>query len=194
MNYDTLLDFEDALKAYTGAPYVVLTDCCTHAIELALRYAGTTRTVFSAHTYLSIPMLMHKLEIAYNLSDEAWYDAGEYQFDYTRIWDSAQLFKPGMYRPGMMQCLSFGPNKPFSLGHGGAILLDSNADYIVLKRMAYDGRDLSIAPWQNQKYFEPGYHYGMRLETAAAGIAALSAYTPAARQFAYPDLREIDIG
>ena len=29
--------FESKLAEFTGAPYVVTTDCCTHAIELCLR-------------------------------------------------------------------------------------------------------------------------------------------------------------
>lgn len=194
MNYDILLDFEDAVSRYTGAPYVVLTDCATHAIELAMRYEGVSRTTFTNRTYLSIPMLMHKLEIAYALVDDQWQNEGEYHFDYTRIWDSACKFAPNMYRPHTMQCVSFGPGKPFSLGLGGAILMDSNADYIMLRRMAYDGRDLSIKPWEAQEYFEPGYHYGMRLETAAAGLEKLPSHATHKKVNHYPDLRKINIG
>ena len=36
--------------------------------------------------------------------------------------------------------------------------------------MAYDGRDLSISPWQDQVNFNIGYHYNMRLEDAQKGI------------------------
>ena len=35
--FSTLFEFEQALADYTGAPYAVATDCCTHAIELCLR-------------------------------------------------------------------------------------------------------------------------------------------------------------
>ena len=35
-NYNTITKFEQALAEFTGAPYVVATDCCTHAIELCL--------------------------------------------------------------------------------------------------------------------------------------------------------------
>ena len=34
--FDKILEFETALAEYTGAPYAVMTDCCTHAIELCL--------------------------------------------------------------------------------------------------------------------------------------------------------------
>jgi len=38
MSFKALFDFESALAEYTGAPYAVLTDGCTHAIELCMRY------------------------------------------------------------------------------------------------------------------------------------------------------------
>ena len=31
--FDAVLDFERAVADYTGAPYCVTTDCCSHAIE-----------------------------------------------------------------------------------------------------------------------------------------------------------------
>ena len=96
--FDKIFEFERTLAKFTGAPYAVVTDCCTHAIELCLRYDQITRVVFPAHTYLSIPMTMHKLDIEYNYSDKLW--VGEYQFIGTRIWDSARLLREGMYRPG----------------------------------------------------------------------------------------------
>jgi hypothetical protein len=36
--------------------------------------------------------------------------------------------------------------------------------------MAYDGRDLSIYPWNQQTNWWLGFHYNMRLEDAAKGI------------------------
>ena len=35
---DKISEFEKALAKYTGAPYAIMTDCCTHAIEMCLRY------------------------------------------------------------------------------------------------------------------------------------------------------------
>jgi hypothetical protein len=93
--YSPLFDFETALAEYTGAPYVVLTDGCTHAIELCMRYDNVTQTKFPAYTYLSVPMLMHNLGIQYEMIPEKW--IGEYQFAGTRIWDSARRLEPGMY-------------------------------------------------------------------------------------------------
>ena len=36
--FDKIIEFETALAEYTGAPYAISTDCCTHAIELCLIY------------------------------------------------------------------------------------------------------------------------------------------------------------
>ena len=60
--FDKILQFEKALAEFTGAPYAIMTDCCTHAIELCFRYDRVKTCVFTPYTYLSIPMLMLKLE------------------------------------------------------------------------------------------------------------------------------------
>jgi dTDP-4-amino-4,6-dideoxygalactose transaminase len=189
--FDTILKFEQALAEYTGAPYAVMTDCCTHAIELCLRYNRVEQTAFTAFTYLSIPMMMHKLGIWYILNDESW--TGEYQFHNTNIWDSARRLERGMYRAGQMQCLSFGHNKPLQIGHGGAILLDNKEAYGILLRQRYDGRDLSIAPWELQKTFVVGYHYRPAIEDAVIGLEKLSAVNELPKYHSYPDLRNITI-
>ena len=189
--FDTILKFEQALGTLTGAPYVVMTDCCTHAIELCLRYDKITRTLFPAHTYLSIPMTMRKLGISYDFTDKEW--IGEYQFIGTRIWDSARLLRMGMYRSGQMQCVSFGHDKPLNIGHGGAILLDDEEAYKTLIRQRYDGRDLSVSPWADQRVFEVGYHYRPTIEDAERGLELLAAVDQEPKYKQYPDLREIII-
>jgi len=189
--FDKIAEFESALAEYTGAPYVIMTDCCTHAIELCLRYEQPNWVSFSAHTYLSIPMLMHKLKIKYYLVDEDW--IGEYRFHTTRIWDSARRLERSMYRPGMMQCLSFGHSKPLEIGRGGAILLDDARAYRVLLEQRYDGRNLSITPWQKQQVFHVGYHYRPTIEEATKGLELLSKVNERPKYVSYPDLREIQI-
>jgi hypothetical protein len=92
--FDQILKFEQKLAEFTGAPYAVMTDCCTHAIELCLRYDRVRECQFTAYTYLSIPMTMHKLQIQYELVDESW--VGQYQFHNTRIWDSARILQSNM--------------------------------------------------------------------------------------------------
>ena len=189
MSFKALFDFELALAEYTGAPYVVLTDGCTHALELCFRLDEVTYTEFTAYTYLSIPQLVRQLGIQYELKDQAW--NGEYQFGYTNIWDSARRLERNMYRFGHRQCLSFGHGKPLQLGKAGAILLDNECDYQTLSCMRSDGRDLRIAPWQNQTSFAQGYHYCPTLEICEKGLECLPAVEPKAQPGVYPDCRNI---
>ena len=195
--FDKILKFEQELAEFTGAPYVVMTDCCTHAIELCLRYDQVQECEFTPYTYLSMPMLMHKLGIRYNYLDHVWQRwVGEYPFLKTRIWDSARRLEKNMYRPGTMQCLSFGHTKPLQIGHGGAIILDDKQAYDKIIRMRYDGRDLNISPWQSQKEFTVGYHYRPSIEDAVQGLALLEGlkeFCPEPKPVDYPDLRTITI-
>ena len=191
MGFEKIYEFESALAKFTGAPYAVMTDCCTHAIELCLRYDNIQRVTFPAHTYLSIPMTMHKLGITYNYNDKLW--TGEYQFIGTRVWDSARLLKEGMYRKGQLQCLSFGYDKPLSIGRGGAILTDDVEVYDTLKYQCYDGRDLTITPWESQKVFHVGYHYKPTIEEAVKGLELLPSVDQDPKYKEYPNLRDITI-
>jgi len=190
--FDPIYQFESALGEFTGAPYVVMSDCCTHAIELCLRYDAVTYTQFTPYTYLSIPMTLRKLDIAYEYEDIGQW-VGEYRFKTTRIWDSARLLSTGMYRSGQMQCLSFGYGKPLDIGRGGAILLDDLEAYETLIRQRYDGRDLKISPWETQKVFEVGYHYRPTIEEAIQALEKLPTVDQTLKYYEYPDLREIII-
>jgi len=191
-SFNAIAEFEQALGAVTGAPFVVMTDSCTHALELCLRYEKVERCLFTAFTYLSVPMTMHKLNIAYGLvGDNEW--VGEYQILGTRIWDSARKLQTGMYRKGQMQCLSFGFSKPLDIGRGGAILLDDEVAYNKLIQQRSDGRDLTISPWQDQKVFEVGYHYRPTIEEAVQALEKLPLVDQKSKYVEYPDLREIII-
>jgi len=189
--FEKILEFEHALARFTGAPYAVMTDCCTHAIELCLRFDRVKRCSIPAHTYLSIPMTLHKLDIDYDYQDWNW--LGEYQLGGTRIWDSARLLKENMYRPGMLQCLSFGIDKPLSIGRGGAVLTDNIEIYNIIKLQCYDGRDLTVTPWEDQKVFHVGYHYKPTIEEAVKGLDLLPTVDQEPKYKRYPDLREITI-
>ena len=193
--FEKILEFETALAQFTGAPYVVMTDCCTHAIELCMRHDRVKFCTFTPFTYLSIPMLMHKLNIeyVYEVDDPAQW-VGEYRFLSTRIWDSARRLEKDMYRPGQIQCVSFGHNKPLPIGRGGAILLDDELAYQALLQMRYDGRDLTIGPWALQQEFRVGYHYRPTIEEAERGLELLNQYTSQSpREVVYPDCRQICI-
>ena len=191
MGFEEITEFESALAKFTGAPYAVMTDCCTHAIELCLRVDRVKRCSIPAHTYLSVPMTLHKLDIAFEYTDIDW--LGEYQLTGTRVWDSARLLKQDMYRAGMLQCLSFGYDKPLAIGRGGAVLTDDVEVYDTLKRQCYDGRDLTVSPWENQKIFRVGYHYRPTIEEAAQALELLPTVDQEPKPKKYPNLREIII-
>ena len=195
--FNKILEFEQALAKYTGAPYAVMTDCCTHALELCFRLEGIYYCSFTPYTYLSIPMLMHKLKIKFNYSNESKQEwIGEYHFHDTGIWDSARRLERNMYRPNNMQCLSFGYDKPLQTGRGGAILLDDEHKYKRLLRMRYDGRDLTQVPWAEQRVFEVGYHYRPTIEEAESALVELEKFkltNTKPKYKSYPDLRTIEI-
>lgn len=187
--------FEKRLSEFTGAPYVVTTDCCTHAIELCFRLLQIKSCRFSTYTYISVPMTMKMLGVVYELSATPWKD--EYQFLGTPVWDSARCLKPGMFRQRQYQCLSFGHDKPLANVRGGAILLDNEEHYKQLKMMSYDGRDLSHSNWIDQKEYHQGFHYMMRHEECLSATRLLEDYISAGKfeheYKPYPDLRDIEI-
>jgi dTDP-4-amino-4,6-dideoxygalactose transaminase len=197
VKFSKIKDFELALAEYTGAPYAVMTDCCTHAIELCLRIEKPKHVAFPAYTYISIPMTMKKLGIKYDMVQRWW--IGEYLIAGTFIYDSARRLEPNMYEKNTLKCLSFGFDKPLDIGHGGAILLDDEDKYEKLLRMRYDGRDLSVSPWSDQQTFEIGYHYRPTIEDAKKGLEMLDLYKQRAAEDTapimkdYPDCRKIKI-
>lgn len=192
MAFDELFALEQDLADWTGAPHVVVTDGCTHAIELCLRYLGIQHLEFTAFTYVSVVQTMHNLGIRYELTDETW--SGEYQLHGSNVWDSARRLEPNMYRPGAMQCLSFGYSKPLEVGKCGAILLDDTRAHSELSLMRSDGRDLRINPWQDQQTWRSGWHYCPTLETVALARDRLKQIAPQCQTWHYPDCRKIVIG
>lgn len=191
MGFESFFAFEEDLSRYTGAPYVVLTDGCTHAIELCLRYYGIKQVQFTAFTYVSVVQTMINLRVPYQLLDESW--SGEYQLHGSNIWDSARRLEPGMYRAGQVQCLSFGHGKPLSVGKCGAILLNDVQAYRSLSQMRSDGRDLHVSPWQAQPVLTSGWHYCPTLETVALARERLPAVQPQCQTVTYPDCRKVSI-
>ena len=194
--FQAILDFEKAIAEYTGAPYCVTTDCCTHAIEIAFRLSDCEDWVtFPAHTYLSVVMTMHKLNIPHVMTDDVW--RGEYQFEGSRVWDSARRFDANMYMPGTIQCISFGRTKPLEIGKGGCLLTDDKRLYERASRMRMDGRDIfNYSPWQTQPEFEVGYHYYLRPEECVRGLNILNEgkfNTQLDSYYNYPDCRLLKI-
>ena len=195
LEYSVLDEFETALCNYTNAPYAILVDCCTHAIELCLRYQGISGLIgMPKNTYVSALMVLYKLGLTVEFTNESW--VNEYCYKGTNIWDSARALNKHMYRPGQMQCLSFGRTKRLEIGRGGAILLDNYHDYVAIKKLAYDGRDLSIKPWENQNSWKIGYHYNMRLEDAVTGKQMLESkklHSLESQIVQYPDVSLLNI-
>ena len=192
---ESVRKFEQELATFTGAPYVVTTDCCTHAIELCFRLLQIKTCRFSAHTYISVPMTMKLLGVDYEFSMTPWRD--EYQFLGTPVWDSARCLKPNMYRSRQYQCLSFGHTKPLDNVRGGAILLDNEEHYKQLKCMSYDGRDSSYSNMKDQKVFKQGFHYMMRYEECESASKLLDAYITTGKfeheYKPYSDISDLDL-
>ena len=187
--------FEKNLAEFTGAPFVVATDCCTHAIELCLRHDNIKKLTSTCYTYLSVPMTFLKLVIKYKLKEEHW--LGEYQLHGSRIWDSARLLHPKMYRKGQLQCLSFGNGKPVDNKRGGAILCGTKKEYSVLKKMSHDGRDKKFKRWIDQTEYRLGFHYNMPYEHAEQCNRLLEEYkkrdSHLPHMVEYPDCRNINM-
>lgn len=167
---NTVEEFECQLSKFFGAPYAVATDCCTHAIELALRYTKHNNVTCPARTYISIPFTFEKLGLNWSFVDTNW--AGYYYIGNTKIIDAATYWKQEGYVPGTFMCLSFQYKKHLNLIRGGAILLDNYNDYIVLKKMTHDGR-IPVQQWKEQHIDIIGYHYYMTIDTAKMGLEKL---------------------
>lgn len=195
MSFLVVEKFEQAIAEFYGAPYAVATDCCTHAIELCLRYIEPVHTItVPNHTYISIPMTMNKLNLSWDWSMNLW--ENYYYIGNTNIVDAAVYFKPNSYIANTFMCLSFQFKKPLGLGRGGAILCTSKEEYETFKRMSYDGR-LGDEPWAEQDISTMGYHYYMTPETAQMGLDKLPVV--AEKQWAecswenYPDLTNFKV-
>jgi len=192
--FDAIKEFEKEVALFTGAPFCVTTDCCTHAIEIAFLLQPEISDVRIPYsTYLSVPMTLHKLGIIYTIHDNNW--KGEYNFQNSNIWDSARKFEKNMYRSGNIQCISFGRTKPLEIGLGGCLLTDDKAVYEKASRMRYDGRDIfKYDYWPEQIEFSLGFHYYMRPEECIIGLNKLhnKEFVPQIdKLYNYPDIRKI---
>ena len=193
MNFNTITEFENRLAQFFGSSYAIATDCCTHGVELSLRYTGAQVIEVPKHTYLSIPFLAHKLNIELKWKDDNWRD---YYYLTDTVIDAAVLWKKDSYIPGTYMNISFQYQKHLSLGRGGVILTDNKIAAEELKKMSYDGR-LPNIPWREQNILSVGYHYYMTPETAQLGLSKLeNAINTQPRQWViedWPDLTNMKI-
>lgn len=169
-DFNTVKIFESKIAEFFGSPYAVATDCCTHAIELALRFLKSQEILIPKRTYLSIPFLANKLNIKLSWRDENWQD---YYFITPEIADAAVLWKKNSYISGKYMGISFQRQKHLNLLRGGALLVPNKESYDILKAMSYDGRPDLNQGWRNQDIKIYGYHYYMTPETAALGLSKL---------------------
>lgn len=186
--------FESEIAEFFGSPYAVATDCCTHAIEVCLRYGEFNNVTIPTNTYLSVPMTCEKLGLHWEWKEDQWEDY--YWIGNTNIIDAAVLWGEGTYIPSTFMCLSFQFKKHLNLGRGGMILLDDYEAYRALKPMVYDGRDFNI-PWVEQNITSIGYHYYMTPEVAKIGIELLKSRKKSpAKKWShrdYPNLTQMSV-
>ena len=186
--------FENLISKFFGSKYAVAVDCCTHGLELCLRYLDIRSYTVPNRTYISVPFLANKLGIEFDWRDEDWKEY--YYLGNTNIVDAAVLWRKDSYIPNTFMCLSFQFKKHLSLGRGGMILTDNKEAATNLKKMSYDGRTPDM-PWREQDITSMGYHYYMTPETARKGIEKLpAAINSKPREWSvndWPDLRKMGV-
>ena len=194
MSFESVAEFEGKIANFFGSPHAVAVDCCTHGVELCLRYTKATSVSVPVRTYISIPFLAEKLNLEWHWKEENWADY--YYLGDTNIIDAAVLWKRNSYIPKTYMCLSFQFQKHLSLGRGGMILTDDKESFDELKKMSYDGRVPDV-PWRNQNINTMGYHYYMTPETALLGLEKLpNAIDTKPRQWVlddWPDLTQMEV-
>lgn len=185
-----LLELE--LGAYTGAPFVVAVNSCTNAVQLALMWERWRRGALTVDlprfTYPGIAHAVINAGHRLTFRDEEW--VGEYQLLGTRVWDSAKRFTSGMYRTGMIQCVSFHISKICGVDQGGALLVDSDETARWLKRARFDGRTQGV-PTSEDRYGEPAMHAYLSPTIAAQirwKLSTLPKYNADQPSLGYPDL------
>lgn len=161
--------FEKKIAKFFGAPYAVAVDCCTHAIELSFRLRNQPADIVNVpvHTYMSIPMMLEKLNQPWQFINQPWEKL--YQFDSHKIVDAATLWEKDSYIADTLMCISFQFKKHIPIGRGGIILTDNYEYYTRLQKMCRDGRDRTLLQTEDD-ITEIGYHYYMTPEDAARGI------------------------
>jgi dTDP-4-amino-4,6-dideoxygalactose transaminase len=196
MDFNIVSEFEKRISEFFGSKFAVAVDSCTHGIELCLRHTKETKINVPKRTYLSVPFLAEKMGLEREWRDEEWEDYYTLNYGDKKIIDAAVLWRKDSYIPNTFMCISFQYQKHLSLGRGGIILLDNQEDYIILKKMSYDGR-LPNIPWRDQDIDMVGFHYYMTPETAKLGLEKLEdAINTPPRKWSvndWPDLTQMKI-
>ena len=194
--FQVVKDFEAAVAAYTGAPYVVSTTSCTMALFLCLMWHKSKGMLPEAieipkRTYVSVPMQIMLAGAKVKFRDENW--TGAYQLAPLPIWDAARRFTSPMYDSGHFICTSHHWSKPLGIQQGGCILHDMPAADKWFRRARFDGRTEGVEP-KDDKFDMLGYHAYLSPEIAAQGLVRLSFLPKTNRDLPhddYPDLSKI---
>ena len=171
-------DFEHAICDYTGAPYCIAVDCCSHAIFLALKYVDVEgmEITIPRHTFPSVPCeIIHAGGKV--VFDDIWTPKGSsfnslkgpYRLSPTNIYDSALRFTKDMYIPGFFMCVSFtGPRKSLKLVKAGAILTDNRDAYNWFKQARMSGRH--EMPFMDDDIEFAGWNFYLNPEISTRGL------------------------
>lgn len=169
--HDIVDIFEKEVARYTGAKYGIATDSCSSALFLTLKFINIPCIVtVPANTYVSVPNYIKLAGYSVRFKNYTW--EGKYKLDPLDIWDCAGRFTSNMYQHKGFELLSFQFKKILPIGKGGMILTDDKHAYTTLKKLRYDGRDLSKTQFEDNIELQ-GYHMYMTPEDAARGILLL---------------------
>lgn len=186
--------FEREIAAFAGSKFAVAVDCCTHALELSLRWLNAAgRVSVSRHTYPSVPMMLLQLGCQIDWSQEEW--QGVYRLDPYPVVDASLRFAPKMHGTGDFTCLSFQHKKRIGIGRGGMILLDDEQAYCWLRKARHDGRDPDLF-WHSDDIEMMGWHYYMTPDDAARGLLIFRETTEFTDQGGwdrYPDISRLKV-
>lgn len=195
--YKVTADFEQALCAYTGAPYAVAVNSGTAALLLSLlwhaRCWSTREIELPKRTYVSVPCAVKQAGFKIKWVDHHW--RGAYMLLPTLIVDSARRFTSGMYVPGQFQCVSFSASKILGAEQGGAILHDNPAADIWFRRMRFDGRTEGV-PAMEDEFTMIGHHCLMIPSVAATLLVQLyhlPKHNEDLPEVEYPDLSRFPV-
>lgn len=174
--YQINREFEAALAEYCGSPFCITVTSCTTALMLALKYwllgrEGQQTIEIPKRTYIGVAMAVLNSGAKVAFRDEQW--SGEYRLSPTPIWDSARRMREGMYRPGMMQTLSFHWTKHLAIGQGGCILHDDEQAQEYFRRARFDGRREGVPAVDDEPDFA-GVHAYLMPRDAAEGLTRLA--------------------
>jgi len=190
-------DFEAALCEYTGARFAVTTTSCTQALLMALAWWRMRRDDICfidmpRRSYVGVPAAIRNAGFRVQFRDEDW--QGEYQLQYSPVYDSARRFTSGMFIPGSMQCVSFHATKILADSQGGAILHDNPKADAWLRRARFDGRTEGVDPKHDQVQY-PSWHAYLSCDVATRllwKLQGLPRNNPDLPRSDYPDLSQLE--